>query len=96
MLGMGAWLGVSGHKSAPLVLTAAAVFLASLTMRSIDRPFCYDWVVYGQKVGTHFLWHLLNAVTLYLLLAAAIRHGTPVQAVFPPRPKTKLASYEGK
>jgi hypothetical protein len=29
----------------------------------------------GHRLGTHFMWHILNAVTLYLLLMGAIRFG---------------------
>jgi hypothetical protein len=50
-------------------LTAAAVvFLASLTLRQLDLPLCsqFPW-------GTHFAWHLLNAVTLGLTAWAMVR-----------------------
>ncbi|BDA86968.1 membrane protein [Aureimonas sp. SA4125] len=54
----------------PLVLAAGLVFTLSLALRIADAPLCPTW-----PVGTHFLWHVLNAVTLGLLLVAAIRHG---------------------
>lgn len=38
----------------------------SLTMRSIDNALCGS-----LPLGTHWLWHLLNALVLYLLLRAA-------------------------
>jgi hypothetical protein len=44
----------------PLALAAAA-FAVSLTLRQLDRPLCSDW-----RWGTHFAWHLLNALTLGL------------------------------
>lgn len=46
----------------------AALFLLSLTFRTIDRSVCP-----GLTVGTHFLWHLLNAAVLYGLIAVALR-----------------------
>lgn len=47
---------------------AAAVFAVSLTLRTLDDPLC------GQvPIGTHFLWHILNAVTLWLVSEAIIR-----------------------
>ncbi|TWP48158.1 hypothetical protein FKR81_29710 [Lentzea tibetensis] len=46
---------------------AAVVFAVSLTLRTVDEPLCAQW-----PAGTHFLWHLLNAVVLYLVTAAAI------------------------
>lgn len=45
-----------------LVLAAAGVFLASLFFRSIDNRICDTF-----PIGTHFLWHLLNSLILYLL-----------------------------
>lgn len=50
-----------------LLLSAAAVFSASLVFRSIDQTLC--GIV---PTGTHFLWHMLNAAVLYLCLAAAL------------------------
>jgi hypothetical protein len=46
-----------------------------MTFRTIDYEVC-RWAVRGARgVGTHFLWHILNAVVLYVLLLAAIRQG---------------------
>jgi hypothetical protein len=36
---------------------------------------CSDTVFDGRKIGTHFLWHLLNALTLFLLLRASLEAG---------------------
>jgi hypothetical protein len=41
---------------------AGAVFALSLSLRAVDRDVC-DFV----PVGTHFLWHLLNGLVLYLV-----------------------------
>ena len=41
--------------------TAAAVFSASVVLRQLDVPLCPGW-----HWGTHFGWHLLNAITLSL------------------------------
>ncbi|WP_206784347.1 hypothetical protein [Amycolatopsis sp. MtRt-6] len=49
-------------------LVAGAIFALSLSLRALDRDVC-DYV----PVGTHFLWHLLNGVVLYLVSRAAIR-----------------------
>ena len=45
---------------------AGIAFAVSLTMRSIDFAVCV-----GLPLGTHWLWHLLNALVLYWLLRAA-------------------------
>lgn len=53
-----------------MLLYAAAVFTVSLTLRSLDKPTC-DWFVWnGSPLGTHYWWHMLNAVTLYLVIRA--------------------------
>jgi len=63
------------------LLLAALVFAISLVFRTIDISIC-DVV----SVGTHFIWHGLNAVVLYILLRTAIDFGsnkavsTPVQS----------------
>jgi hypothetical protein len=50
-----------------LLALATVAFAISLTLRSIDMALC-DAV----PLGTHWLWHLLNALVLYLLLRAAL------------------------
>ncbi len=50
-----------------LILAAGAIFTCSLFLRTVDREACALF-----PLGTHFLWHLLNAAVLYLLLRSAI------------------------
>jgi hypothetical protein len=52
------------------LLLAGGTFALSLTFRTIDLPVCARF-----PLGTHFLWHLLNATVLGILLLAALRHG---------------------
>ncbi|MEQ1710643.1 MAG: hypothetical protein ABL908_04495, partial [Hyphomicrobium sp.] len=72
---VGAALMLKRHAAGPWVLAAGAVFLVSLTFRTIDFEVCALSRVMGRVRGTHALWHLLNAATLHLLLTAAVRHG---------------------
>jgi hypothetical protein len=59
------------HQAGHLMFAAAATLAVSLVFRSIDMAVC-DAV----PLGTHFLWHSLNGLVLYLLLrAAAARPG---------------------
>jgi Ceramidase len=46
---------------------AAAVFAVSLAFRTADTAICPQFAV-----GSHFVWHVLNAVLLYVLLRTAI------------------------
>jgi hypothetical protein len=56
-----------GKNSGRSILFAAALFTLSLVFRTIDRGVCT-----GFPLGTHFVWHLLNAVVLFFLLRTAI------------------------
>jgi hypothetical protein len=68
-------LAARGHPAWRFLAAASAVFLASMTFRTVDWDVCDATLVAGHRVGTHFLWHLLNATTLYILVMAGIRHG---------------------
>lgn len=46
----------------------AGIFIVSLLCRSIDLATCDSW-----PLGTHFLWHTLNGITLYLAGSALIQ-----------------------
>ncbi|QPM92081.1 ceramidase domain-containing protein [Pseudooceanicola algae] len=48
----------------------AGLLMLSLTFRSLDHPLCD---VTGG-LGTHFLWHILNAVMLGWMIATYCRH----------------------
>ena len=50
-----------------LLLAAAGVFVLSVMCRSVDKAAC-DIIPFG----THFLWHVLNSVVLYLSMRALI------------------------
>jgi hypothetical protein len=75
LLLVGAVLGARGHPAGSAVLLGAGVFLLSLVFRTADRTICPRTLIGGTRIGTHFIWHLLNATLLYILLRAAIRYG---------------------
>lgn len=68
-----------GNPAGRYNLAAAAIFVVSAVFRSIDAQLCAS-----VPLGTHFLWHLLNALMLGVMLAAVARYGAP-QAVRPAR-----------
>ena len=49
------------------MLTAGAIFVGSLALRIVDLDICD-----ALPLGTHFLWHVLNAMLLYILLRGAM------------------------
>ena len=64
------------HRAAPYLLWAAAILAVSVTLRSLDIALCDRVVIDGRKVGTHFAWHLLNGLALFLLLRASLEGGS--------------------
>lgn len=82
LLLIGLALLVRGHGAGLPVLLAGLIFAVSLTLRTLDFEVCGSTSLLGRARGTHALWHMLNAVLLYILLAAAVRHGhkAPVAA----------------
>lgn len=77
LIGAAILLALLRHPAWRLIGAAGIVFLASMTFRTLDLELCNRIRVGDLVLGTHFLWHVLNAVTLYLLLRAAIRYGSP-------------------
>lgn len=73
LIGIGGFLRFGrGHPAGAALLAAAGVFVVSLALRTIDYPVCD-----ALPVGTHYWWHILNAVVLYLVTRAMIRFGKP-------------------
>jgi hypothetical protein len=46
---------------------AALVFAVSLTARTLDNPLCGE-----LPIGTHFVWHTLNGIVLYMVTHATV------------------------
>lgn len=67
LLGLGLYHFLQHKAGRFLLLATTGVFLASLALRSIDEAVC-PYV----PIGTHFLWHILNGVVLYLSMRALI------------------------
>lgn len=64
----------NGHPARHLVLTATLIFMVSLGMRTIDLSLCGA----TGGVGTHFIWHVLNALMIGLLLQVLVHHLPPL------------------
>ncbi len=69
---MGAGLWARGHPAGAGIIGAMCVFALSLTFRTIDMAACESF-----PLGTHFLWHALNGLTLGWLALLLVRHGAP-------------------
>lgn len=53
----------TARRRARGMMLAGFLFALSLTLRTLDLPLCSIW-----PVGLHFLWHVLNATVLAMLL----------------------------
>jgi hypothetical protein len=60
----------AGARAGRALLLGAAVFVVSLTFRTLDQAACG-----ALPFGTHFVWHMLNGLLLAILLRAAITEG---------------------
>ena len=78
------------HPAALYLLWAGAIFAISIALRSLDFVLCDRVVIEGRNVGTHFIWHLLNALTLFLLLLASLK--VPREDVLEPESVTLTAA----
>lgn len=69
-LRFGSGFTLSERETGHALLLAAVLFGISLFFRTIDLAVCR-----ALPVGTHFFWHIFNALVIYVLLRAAILHG---------------------
>lgn len=69
ILGYALMLRRSAPATARGLAIGAAILTVSLTFRTLDGPIC-DRV----PIGTHFLWHILNATMLGWMIAVYRRH----------------------
>lgn len=72
ILALGTYHWLAQKRARFMLIAAAGVFALSLFFRTIDDAVCPQF-----PLGTHFLWHLLDAVVLYLcgrtLIASEVR-----------------------
>ena len=69
---------VTRHQKPTLsnnLLLSAVIFFISIIFRSIDGLVCPQF-----PIGTHFIWHILNAVSMYFQMRAVIITRTAVPA----------------
>jgi hypothetical protein len=75
LAGLAAWSGLQRHPGARRLALAAGLFAVSLGFRTVDLDLCADW-----PLGTHAVWHCLNAGVLWLAatgLVARREAGSP-------------------
>lgn len=75
LIGAGLGLSLARRPGGPMLLAAGVIFAASLTLRTLDRPLCEVFSIGDLRIGSHFMWHLLNAATLYLTARALLGMG---------------------
>jgi hypothetical protein len=73
MLGLGVEHRVAGRREPWGLIAAGVLFLIAVGFRSVDQAFCPT-----LPIGTHFLWHVLTGVVLYLTSRALLLNWPPV------------------
>jgi hypothetical protein len=75
LTGLAVWGGLKRHPGVRRLGLAAGLFAVSLAVRTVDLALCADW-----PLGTHAIWHCLNAGVLWLAatgLVARREAGSP-------------------
>ncbi|MCK5121938.1 MAG: ceramidase domain-containing protein [Methylococcales bacterium] len=67
LLGLGLYHLIDKKRERFILLVALAVFSLALFFRTIDAMICPYF-----SIGTHFLWHIINGVLVYLTARAVI------------------------
>lgn len=78
LVGIGLYLGLKRHPAAVSLVAGGLIFAASLAFRTLDQDICPMTAITAVgrgPLGTHFIWHCLNGLLLFLLLRAAILFG---------------------
>ena len=65
-----AWLMRADRATSRGLAIGAGLLIVSLAFRTLDAPLCA-----AVPVGTHFIWHLLNAAMLGWMIEVYLRHG---------------------
>lgn len=63
------YLHLKARPSSQHFLVAALIGVCSLFFRSVDNAVCEQF-----PMGTHFLWHTLNAILIYIVMKQIIRN----------------------
>lgn len=72
LLGLGTLHAIRRRTTAIWAFAAAGSFALSMLFRSIDLSICTT-----VPIGTHFVWHILNGVTMAFLMSAVYRTKRP-------------------
>jgi len=62
LLGLGIYHASTGRPGTRVIVLATLFFLTALIARTVDIAVCATW-----PVGTHFLWHILNAMVMVMM-----------------------------
>ncbi len=67
LIGISIYHKLSHKRLENIMLIATCIFIVSLTFRTIDLLMC-EYISFG----THFFWHIMNSIMLYLLMKGLI------------------------
>ena len=90
------------HKAASSVWLATALFGGAVLFHALDHFLCGVFSLFGPALGTHFLWHLLTAAMVFVLLRSLMLHQNkgpvhvPVQEIIPPYRSRPIYRWRSK
>lgn len=67
LLFLGAYHAATKRRERYIVLGATGIFIIALTARTMDNIICPCF-----PLGSHFMWHVCNALVLYLVMSALL------------------------
>ena len=78
LLVVGSFHAAARCKERFIVLGATGVFVVALTCRTIDNAICPCF-----PLGSHFLWHISNALVLYLMMRGLLANSLNPDSTVP-------------
>jgi len=63
---------IRGDKYRSHLIVSAVLFIIAILFRAIDHEICNSIRILNYKVGTHFLWHIFAAATVFYVLNALL------------------------
>ena len=72
LVGLAAWSGARKDPGTGRLALGAGLFAVSLGFRTVDLTLCDAW-----PIGTHGVWHCLNAAVLWLVATGLVAHKRP-------------------
>ena len=72
LLAVGIYHSATNRMERYIIPAALGVFIVALAARTIDNAICPNF-----PLGTHFIWHICNALVLYMMMRGLLANRSP-------------------